>query len=45
VKGALRDGLSKKDAKQLLQWCESYLGKEITNVEASSSISDANEKY
>lgn len=44
VKAALRDELSKKDAKQLLKWYESDLGKKITSAEASSSSADAYNK-
>lgn len=44
VKDALRDDLSKKDAKQLLKWYESDLGKKITYVEASNSSADAYNK-
>jgi len=41
VKGALAVELSSTDAKQLLKWYESNLGRQITRLEANSSTADA----
>lgn len=44
VKAALTTELSSTDAKQLLRWYETDLGRQITRAEAASSASDAGSK-